>query len=62
MRARATLARTSGSVKQKFETLKHIFNGLPHQPEYWLALQMFTSEGFLLENLQSNFPSHPNRI
>jgi len=66
--------RSSGSVKWKLETLKHFFNrrttgtqlcapvcGLPRQPELGLALQKFSSEGFLLENLQSNFPSTPNR-
>jgi len=67
---------TSGSAIRELETLKHIFDRrttgariFEHmcahktlRPVFRLALQRFTSEGFHLENLQSNLPSHPNRI
>jgi len=66
--------RSFGLVKWKLETHKHFFNrrttgaqlwapvrGLPFQPELGLALQNFTSEGFLLKNFQSNSPSTPDR-
>ncbi len=60
-----------GSVNQKLETLKHFFNrrstgasknfahvrSLTLQPG--LSSQKFTSEDFLLKNLQSNFYSLP---
>jgi len=64
---------SSGVVKWKLETLKHISNrrttgaqlclpvrGLSLLPQLELALQKFTSEDFLLRNGQSNLPSHPN--
>jgi len=70
-----TDGQSSWVVKWKLESLKHISNrrttgtqlcapvcGLPLQPRLELALQKFTSEGFFLRNLQSNLPSHPNRI
>jgi len=75
MRNSRSAGRSFGVLKWKLETLKHIFNrrttgaqlctperDLPLQPRLELALQKFTSEGFFLRNLQSNLPSHLNRI